>query len=461
MSKLMVGAAKVSIDPTPDMYPFPPKKCDWGISDFSPEEAYDEMDCRAIAIDNGQSRILILSYELGSVPDCPDLAQRISEETGVPKEDVIITATHNHTCARPYKMFGKYLPGLTPKELEFDKKNTQIHIESGIRAAKEAVDSMRPARYGDGECPSFINTNRDLKTPFGYWVEARNLQGYSDKTLAIIKFVDSEGRLIAALLNHGTHATCAYLMKDADGKAKTSGNFNGIACKFAEEHYGNHAVVMWTSGAAGNQNPLLSHGLQYEYPDGYSTSVSYPDGVGFMQMEFIGRTHGADAVKGIDAIAEYQDALPIVHLRKSILLPTQKEKGGESGRPPIYRPGGNGLRKDDSPPKLPDYPQMEDDVAHPAKLKMQLLMLGDIAVILANAELYAQLGRDIKEASPYKKTFVITHSDVSIGYILDKSSKEEKVFQAFSPVKPGSADEAIVDCEMALFEELLDKQQEQ
>lgn len=457
MANLRVGAAKVCINPTPDMYPFPVRKCDWGVDAFSPAEVYDDMNCRAIAIDNGNKTILLLTYELGSVPDCPDLAQQISDLTGVCADDIMIIATHNHTCARPVKFMGKYMPGVTQEQMDFERKNTQIQVDSGLEACKKAMETLRPARYGYGEVMSYVNTNRDTETPFGYWVEARNLAGYSDKTLAIVKFVDMDGKLIAALLNHGTHATCAYLMKDADGKAKTSGNFNGIACKFVEEHYGNGAVAMWTSGAAGNQNPLLSHGMQYEYPDGYSTNVNYPDGVGFMQMELMGRTHGADAVKGLDSITKYSENLPISHLKKCVMLPTQKEKGNDSGKPPIYRAGYQGIRTGSEAPELPKLPVMEDDPEHPAQLKMQLLMLGDIAVLMANAELYAQIGRDMKAASPYRKTFVVTHSDVSIGYVLDKSSADEKVFQAFSPVKPGGADELILGCEEALFDELLGK----
>lgn len=448
---LNVGAAKVCINPSVDMYPFPPIKGDWGAGEVAPVAVYDDMNCRAIAIENGTKKILFLSYELPRVPNIPELAGLIAKETDFPQEDIIITATHNHTGVFPHAYQGE----LTQEEKVFIEKYKLIQIEKGIEVAKKAVDNMRPARYGYGESESYINTNRDLQTPFGYWVEARNLAGYSDKTLAIVKFVDMNGKLIAALLNHGTHCTCAFLMKDADGQYKTSGNLSGIACCFAEEHYGDDAVVLWTSGAAGNQNPLLSHGMQYEYPDGYSTSISYPDGVGYMQMEYMGRMHGADAVKGIDAIVKYSSNMPMTHLRRNVLLPAQKVKGGTSGEVILFRAGGNGLRTDNVVPILPQYPEMEDDINNSNELKMQVLILGDIAIILANAELYAQIGRDMKKASPYRKTFVVTHSDTNIGYVLDKSSVDEKVFQAFTWIKPGSSDELILNCENELFDEVL------
>lgn len=460
MSLLKVGAGKASINPTPDMYPVPsPPVSDWGLKPIQIEAIYDDMNCRAIAIDNGKEKMMFISYELSGPPHIRDFTQQIESLTGFPKENIVIYGTHNHTGLREDPASVRYQP--SQEEIDHMTKYKDICRKAGLEAAKAAVDSMRPAKYGYGEIDSYINTNRDLQTRFGYWVEARNLAGYSDKTLAIIKFVDQDGKLIASLLNHPTHATCCYLMQDADHIRKTSGNFNGIASRFVEEHYGNGAVCLWSSGAAGNQNPLLSHGLQYEYPDGYTSAVDYPDGVGHMQMELMGRTHGSDAIKGLESIADLSENMPIKHLRKSVLLPAQK-KVNLKGPTTAFRMGGRGTDRSDVPfgqvPPVPSGPEMVDDTENPVELKLQLAVLGDVAIICANAELYCQIGRDMKLASPYKKTFVMTHTEADkAGYILDESSAHHKVFQAFSKVKPGSADKLIINAELELFEEALAK----
>ena len=102
---------------------------------------------------------------------------------------------------------------------------------------------------------------------------------------------------------------------------------------------------------------------------------------------------------------------------------------------------------------------MEDDPEHPCPLDMELTILGDIAIVGANAELYAEIGRDMKAASPLKKTFVMTHTDIrgKAGYILDKTAAErgEKVFQAFGPTKPGVSEEPIIATELKMFDEIL------
>ena len=54
---------------------------------------------------------------------------------------------------------------------------------------------------------------------------------------------------------------------------------------------------------------------------------------------------------------------------------------------------------------------------------------------------------------------MVTHTSLEqAGYILDKTSKDKKVFQAFMPVRPGSADGLIVENTLELFELAKQKQ---
>lgn len=457
MSELKVGAAKRCINPTPDMYPIPNKISDFGLEPMSQEAPYDDMDCRAIAVDTGKAKLLFLTFELSGAPEFPNYPEDIARETGFPEDMVFIMGTHNHSAPRYRKDQAD-----TKELVEFIERYERIVYEEGIKACKEAVESMRPARYGYGETVSNINVNRNLYSFGGYWVEGRNMDGYSDKTLSILKFVDMEGKLIAAFLNHATHATNIYMLKDIDHKAKTSGNFTGIACRFVEEHYGDGAVAMWTSGAAGNQNPLLSHGLQYEFSDGWTTQMQYPDGTGYMQMEYMGRWHGADCCKGLDAIKHYSDKMPVSHLVKHIDLPAQV---CVDGWPPkdfsSVRNGGQGERCYEEVPygQIPAPAKVPEMVpGEPRHLHLHLLKLGNIAMLFANAELFAEIGKDMKESSPYKNTMIITHHyGEKCNYIFDKASADVHLPMAYGGVIPGSADGRIVDGELELFDEILDK----
>lgn len=438
--QLKVGASKVCIDPPESEYPFP--------SNFSLcDSKYDECHVRSIAINNGEKTILFLVYELSDLPGIDNLESRISAAVGVHEKDIIIACTHNHSSPCDRSKAGDF-----QEKFELFRK---IELEAGIEAAKNAVESMRPAKCGFGTIDSYCNVNRDLKTSFGFWVEGPNYAGYSNKTLAVMKFVDNDGKLIAAMLNYGAHAVCAFAQKDVDGQVKTSGNFPGIACRFVEEYYGDDAVAVWTSGAAGNQDPILWDYQWFEYPDGYVTKISLPDGSGYVHMEAIGRQQGADAVKCLEGIKEYCEDGTVEYAKSTLSFPARM-RSADSPKPGKFgfRMGGEGPRTDFSAPQMPALPILIPDPSRTIDFTLNVLRIGDVAVILTSGELYAEIARDMMEASPVKKSFVVTHIPGQGGYTLDKSSVDHKVFQAFGGVEPGSTDEPLANKTKELVEKV-------
>ena len=98
--ELRVGASKVCINPAPDMYPIPNRISDFGLEPMQQWEPYDDMNCRAIAIDTGWARLMFLSFELSGAPEFPDYPETIAAETGFPADNIFITGTHNHTARK-------------------------------------------------------------------------------------------------------------------------------------------------------------------------------------------------------------------------------------------------------------------------------------------------------------------------------------------------------------------------
>lgn len=427
MNPLRVGAGKVCIDPPASEYPFPST---FGMMD----EIRDSCYVRAIAIDNGIKKVLFVIYELADLPRIPDFESKLGAVWGISGEDVILCVSHNHSSPSDRCKFP-----CDERKLEL---YLQIELETGLEAVRQAVNSLRPAKWGYGEIESLCNVNRNLKTRFGFWVEGPAYDAYSNHTLACIKFADEDGKIIAALLNFGAHAVCAFVQKDVDGKIKSTGNFPGIACRFVEEYYGGDCIAAWTSGAAGNQDPLLFDYQWLEYPDGYVTKISLPDGSGYVHMDILGNKQGADAVTCLDAIAADRDQMPITYLKSKVPIPAQMRDPDYKMPPFGLRMGGVGPRTDFSPPKFPEFPKMlptETTIDY----TLNLLMLDDLAVLLTSGELYAEIARDMMAAVPVKDSFVVTHIPGKGGYTLDKSSEGQKTFQSFGGVKAGAADEPL------------------
>lgn len=442
MLQLMAGAGKVCIDPVPDMYPLPNPRPGRDGKPFVQTAPYDSCYCRAFALSSGNQKALVLCYDLVSTPGIDDFRKVLAEATGVPGEQIYIVATHNHTA--PFDRGRRPLAAFPEDTREWYARYEKILCDAGISAATHAVSAMRPARIGYGEGKSYINVNRNLKTPSGCWVEESNPAGFSDKTLAILKFEDMNGKLIAALLNHPTHATCGFKMLDADGMGKTSGNFPGVACRFLEERYAkDDAVVLWTSGASGDQGPALTFGLQMEYPDGYTTMVEYPAGTGALQIEYIGRRHGADAAGILADTKTMNTPAELMMREQSILLPTQKQVSGLRG--PV-RMGSFGPRPEGTVHigPLTELPVMEPDLDNPARMTLRMLQVGNVKLLFVNGEMSAHLGKRVKSLRPDEHIVIVSHEGIGIGDIMDEQQVDHKVIQAFGRVVPGACDDLIL-----------------
>lgn len=416
---LMVGACRLLLEPSEEVMATQVNFDGNPITGI-----YNDQYVRAIVIDNGEEAALLLTLESGA-SDRPAMKAAIEEATGIPVSNQLITDIHNHTSIGGSE-FAEYALG------------------RAIECVQQAQANMVPALYGYGETNSYINMNRDRQQEEGYWMQDVNPEGYSDKTLALIKFTDLEGNLIACFMNYPMHAMAGFNQKDVDGQYKVSSNIPGVTCAYIEDRY-EGAVAMWTSGAAGNQNPLEIGSPTYYY-DGYPEMRDLPDGASFALMELYGQRQALDAIAGLDEIDASNTRMPITFVYNTIELPAQKApEGADMSMNRLL--ADNLVRKVTGTTEIPErnLVEMEPDPEDPVIMNMQLVVLGDIALVGIPAEIYCEIGRDIKEASPLANTVVVQFTDGNCGYILDASSAGHDVFQSFSSVIPGSADQLIVD----------------
>ena len=447
MAKFKVGAGIANLDVPAERYP---AHTQFNIC----EDKYDECNVRAIAIETDAKKVLLMFYELSDIPEVPELERKIAAAVGYDPEDVVITVTHNHSspCDRGSRQ------ATEEARAAFRAMFFEIELAASLKAAKMAVESARPAKYGYGEIDSYINANEITRNPeIGYYCDPQG-NGYSDKTLALLKFVDEQENLICVLMNHCTHATFA-MGQDANGKFATSGNFTGITSRYLEDYYGNGVIAAWTSGAAGNQHPLLTE-FMISYTDGYRARAHLPGGAEFILMEHAGRQHAVDAINGLSRITEYQDEIQLRHVKSSVKIENQKNLSQNGDRPPLRVDYGTGIRSN-QPAPAPAFqaPEIVDDPEHPTTLQMELLTLGDVAILGLGCELFCQIGRDLKAALPAKHTIVVTHTPGyvgdnphAVGYIVDRSSIGSHNVKMYRNLKPGFYDELIVDAARELYQ---------
>ena len=106
-----------------------------------------------------------------------------------------------------------------------------------------------------------------------------NPDGVSDKTVAVIKFETMYGESLAVLTNYGVHGTVL-----GSANLQISSDLPGATSRVVEKHYGDTLVSPWTSGAAGDQDPI------------------YRVGTDFSEVAALGQILGEEVIRVADSI---------------------------------------------------------------------------------------------------------------------------------------------------------------
>ncbi len=355
--QLFVGAAVRDITPKQEWLPL------FGTARTKLVGIIDPIHVRVIAVGNGATPALVVTFESGGPPAPETFLTGLSKHTGVPVEAIYYGGTHGHTSPNT---------AIDPKVPSTELYNKFVYNQM-IEAADQAIKSMRPASVGIGYSASYINTNRQgiFTKPDGttYGAQGYNPVGPSDKTLAVIRFADMQDKPIAFIVHYAVHNTVMYankLNKDGTG---ISGDIAGAVSGALEARFPG-AVANWLPGASGDQNPIISN--EYFTPSITTgeQEISYMSTAVVELLRFYGKVQFADVLTALAKIKTVTSDAKISYAFGTATLPAYK-----SGEPD-------------------------------AGIQLKLLRIGDIALIGNPAELFNSTGVYMRDHSLLKDTLV-------------------------------------------------------
>ena len=387
---------------------------------------HDAPVARILALDCGEKAALV-SLELVMLP--PELVEMVkaivSQYTGIEKENIWVHTTHAITTPHaPHAPIGM---GGIPLEISEDaKKNLDLKIslytdavkKAVEEAAKAAAETSQPAKLGIGNGQSHISMNRDVLTPFGWWI-GRNPEGKTNPNFDLLRFDGEDGKPIAAVIAGGLKPTAIDNSQMRDNKRLISSDIPGLACRMIEKEL--DAPCLYFMGAAGDQVPREQALLDEVLSDGTVKTHDYGVEAGLQMVERLGREMA-------------EDLLPnLLEIRCS-----QKTAAVATGKTHIIW-GGKG-RIQMQPRKTVDFVQERE-----ITIEGNLITLGTMALAGLKPEVNCITAEELSVASPYEKTILISMVNGGQKYMPDAESYEKITWEAQSSMMMPGAAESWVD----------------
>ncbi|MCD8086713.1 MAG: hypothetical protein LUF28_10465 [Clostridiales bacterium] len=309
---ILCGAARRCITPPPEWLPQLR-----GLQDVTFTQVLDDLYLRVLALRAGADTVLVVTFDCDKVP-CPQAyLDAITAETGIPSEHISLLAIHTHTAPiggwRPNE--GPNFILRKPAEVQAATHRYEAFLQARLlEAVREALERLRPARLGWGSGESCVNVSRVqdyyVTRPDGSAAVqcglGRDFSVPVDRRLFVLKAEGLDGSPIAFLTNYAVH-NCVMIRNRCgrDGGTLLSSDLGGNVSQMLEAACPG-AVALWTSGAAGDVNPLLSNEIFYPDPaTGTQTQYILPAGdtAPLMMLKTLSAQHYADTLRVIRGIS--------------------------------------------------------------------------------------------------------------------------------------------------------------
>ncbi len=324
------------------------------------------------------------------------IRQTLSEKTGVPFENIIISATHTHSGPNTA---GEYGWGDVDREY-----CDGIYIPSIIEACCEAMLSPVEVEMGIGIGNSDIGVNRREFYENGETYLGQNPWGCYNPQMTVIAFRDKEHKPVANIVHYGMHGTCA------GSNHEISRDWSGVMCDMLEKN--SKALTAFVTGPEGDVGPRLSNG----YTTG-SGDISY--------VYQIGNKAALDAVNIYKSIKVYNKAPRLAVMQSNMSIPLDKRFDREFAEEMLKQYEGKTVNIDG---RMRQYFERviesyngEFKEEETREVPHNFLVLGDLAVTTYPYELFSEIGLRIAKFSPFPYTLSVACTNGSESYFVTES----------------------------------------
>lgn len=417
MEKIEAGAAKHEITPP----------VGYRLSGYSGRTqgsigVHDSLYAKALVLKAGEVTVGIISCDIISIPgkSVEEARRLIEKDTNVAGSNVMMHGTHTHTG---------------PNSEDMGEEWRVILGRKIAGTFLEAWRGLRPAKIGlaTGEC--FIGVNRrNPSSPVGPHYLYSWPDGPFEPLVNILRLDNIKGGTICTVVNYGCHGVTL-----GPHELMISRDFSGYAVDLIERARPG-SICMFLNAPCGNVNPRWS----WEIPQPKDVvprfnwaglkprwgELSAEDR--FREAERLGNILGGESLKTLERIIDFRDVVEIDAKTKKIILPTKKD--------------------------LPEWYRKHLEVGEMGiterEFELQVLKIGEVAVLGLPGEVFLELGMEIRRKSPFERPLIAELcNQESEGYILTPQACDEGGYEPTASILRADAGGKLVTESVRLLEE--------
>ena len=413
---LRAGAAVADV--TPPEFPIPVI----GNFDYRPAtQAHDPLSARALVLDDGATQLAIVAVDSCYMPRhvLDDAKRRAQAKTGIPAERMLISATHTHSAPPASPELAHHWE-LEPEVEARDERYSELLRERIAEAIAAAHSRLQPARLGRAgvDVPEELNNRRwHMKEgsippdPFGGLTDKVQMNpprqspnlvrpaGPTDPEVAMLTVATADGKPLALLAAYSLHYVGGVGPNDV-----SADYFAEFARRVADKlGAGEDFVAMMANGTSGDVNNI--------------DFTAAP--VRMQPYEKIGLVaeRVAAAAAAAWSSADWIESPTLAMAQRELTLARRKPtpEGYDQAKAWLAAADESKLPRRAKPyarraVNLYEGPGSVD-------ILLQALRIGDFGVAAIPFETFTEIGLEIKEKSPLRRSFTIELANGGEGYL--------------------------------------------
>jgi hypothetical protein len=383
---------------------------------------HDPMHARCLALHDGKRALVYVVVDACMIPReiCEDAKAIAAKETGIPREHILISATHTHSAATLAPVFQsdpdpEYVKALPPR------------IAQGII---QAVKNLEPAEFGwaFGSDPSqvfnrrwYMKEGQYYENPFGITTDRARMNpgnnspavsiptGAVDQDVAILAVRSAaDQRPIGLLANYSLHYVGGYPAISADYFAAFA-NEIGSRLKAGDERYSGKPAFVGimsngTSGQINNVNygsPLRRRTQPGEQIQIVARSVADAAELAYSTIKWEKQVTLDSEEADLELGVRKPNADELAQAREWVATIPKDKDGQFSDRKGIY------ARES---VLLAEYPDT-------VPVKLQTHRINNLSVAAIPCETFVEIGLHLKRVTPFERHFTISLANGYNGYL--------------------------------------------